>query len=736
MIRNDKPIKNLGEDALERGRFVDAAFKTIANIKDTSCYIIGLYGKWGTGKTSIIELLKSKFKSNDYYAVYFNPWSFETREAVMIELFKKIYIGVKQEDNLKPKLKQLGKFLKKTADYIYIPKVSIGGAEIDATDTAKGLFKGLGSYLDEEVGLEEQKEEVNQVLRELNKPLIIFIDDVDRLDKDEIKLLFKIVKQTADFDNIRYILSLDEEMVSKSLAASYGGGTEVDGKKFIEKIVQLPLRIPELSTEKKYKYTMGLFQEWQKQNTIVVNENEWFGFTSKLRTIHRYFISTPRDSKRLINAFEFVETSLKGEVNTNDLLLIESIRLFAPSYFQLLLSNPEVLFEGNLNYEGNNSEKKHEEIEKITGLKEAQVEALIAVTSWLFPDHSLPRQKRPLSIHEVYIDDPNEGSVELRKKGLRKNQNIGSKAYFIKYLEFTIGKDQVPDVLFREIIKLFNSKETDLTEEPLRKLLVYTPNIIYDKFSLHAEDLNEYGACNFIKLFYTKPTFCSYFNYSNWRHGTYNKGKRIKSFSLEHFKKISDSELVIRTIKSIVEESASLHAASELLVSILQGYYPQNSEGEIQNIEVKLKIKELTNELIQKILSSSSEVMYEDPIENKGFSITPLFTHQTNASLLREKNILFIKTNAQNAVKYLKSFVPIMFIDEKMYIANNIGHQYLADAETYASREILLNYCKEIVRNINLEVLAANGEIDYRTLSDDESVAVQYYRFVALTPDR
>jgi predicted KAP-like P-loop ATPase len=118
-MRNDKPIKSPGEDALERSRFVDAAFKTIANIQDLNCYIIGLYGKWGTGKTSIIELLKSKFKSNDYYAVYFNPWSFETREALMIELFKKIYIGVKREENLKPKLKQVGKFLKKTADYIY-----------------------------------------------------------------------------------------------------------------------------------------------------------------------------------------------------------------------------------------------------------------------------------------------------------------------------------------------------------------------------------------------------------------------------------------------------------------------------------------------------------------------------------------------------------------------------------------------------------------------------------------
>jgi len=360
-MKNDKPIRRIEEDSLQRDRFVNAAFDTIAKIEDKSCYVIGLYGKWGSGKTSIIQLLKNKFKSEDYYAVYFNPWNFETREALMVELFKKIYIGVKREDKLKPKLKQVGRFLKNTADYLYLPKVSIGAAEIDASNTAKGIFRGLGNFLDEETGLEEQKEEVNQILRQMDKPLIIFIDDIDRLDKDEIKLLLKIVKQTADFDNIRYVLSLDEEMVARSLATSYGGGTEVDGKKFIEKIVQLPLRIPELSIERRHEYTLSLFKEWQDQNPSVVNQNEWLGFNSRLQIMHRYFISTPRDSKRLLNSFTFVVASLKGEVNALDLFLIESLRLFVPSYFQLILSNPDVLFEGEWQLEGDNARTKYEQ---------------------------------------------------------------------------------------------------------------------------------------------------------------------------------------------------------------------------------------------------------------------------------------------------------------------------------------------------------------------------------------
>jgi hypothetical protein len=599
------------------------------------------------------------------------------------------------------------------------------------------LFRGLGSYLDEEVGLEEQKEEVNQVLRELTKPLIIFIDDVDRLDKDEIKLLFKIVKQTADFDNIRYILSLDEEMVSKSLAASYGGGAELDGKKFIEKIVQLPLRIPELSAEKRYKYTMSLFEGWQKQQQIVVNENELLGFTSKLRTMHRYFISTPRDSKRLINAFEFVETSLKGEVNANDLLLIESIRLFAPSYYQLLLSNPEVLFEGDWDYEGDDKEKKHEEIERVTGLTEEQIQVLITVTSWLFPDHSFPRQKRPLDIHEVYIDDPNEGSVELRKKGLKKNQNIGSKAYFSKYLEFNIGDDQIPDTLFKAVIESFNTKEYSSLVESIAGIKHYASNIIYDKFMLYDDELNEFGKSNLIQFFYTDLSFTNYFDFSNRFMGIYNRGQRIQAYSLNLLANFTKRKHTIMALEYIVNYSTSWHAVSELINLCLNGYKMHDDQEQVETIKVEPNdvVRTIADKFVERVLHGHIEDIYNDPAQNKSYFMFPLFKYLNRLQQLRDLNIKFINEHHSNSVKYLKSFAPLMCIGVKIFFDDNIHPERFSEAEAYASREALLQSLEKAPKSKMMKSLAMYETVDYRTLSDDESVVVQYYRFVALTPD-
>jgi len=79
----------------------------------------------------------------------------------------------------------------------------------------------------------------------LEKPLIIFIDDIDRLDNLEIQQIFKILKLTADFNKLIYVLAFDEEMVAKPLSQIYGND-QTDGLQFIEKIIQLPLRIPRI----------------------------------------------------------------------------------------------------------------------------------------------------------------------------------------------------------------------------------------------------------------------------------------------------------------------------------------------------------------------------------------------------------------------------------------------------------------------------------------------------------
>ncbi len=74
---------------------------------------------------------------------------------------------------------------------------------------------------------------------------LIFIDDIDRLDDNEIYTLFKLVKLNANFENFIFILNFDEEQVAKALMKRSGKEVE-DGKKYLEKIINIPIHLPKI----------------------------------------------------------------------------------------------------------------------------------------------------------------------------------------------------------------------------------------------------------------------------------------------------------------------------------------------------------------------------------------------------------------------------------------------------------------------------------------------------------
>src|SRR5690606_33695923 len=103
--------------------------------------------------------------------------------------------------------------------------------------------EGAGDILGD-VDIETLKERIGAILKENKSKVVIFIDDIDRLDKVEIHSIFRLVKLTADFLNTTYILSFDEEMVSAAIGERFGAGNQKSGQNFLEKIIQVPLKIP------------------------------------------------------------------------------------------------------------------------------------------------------------------------------------------------------------------------------------------------------------------------------------------------------------------------------------------------------------------------------------------------------------------------------------------------------------------------------------------------------------
>jgi hypothetical protein len=346
-VFKDQHLTNKSEALFGREAFIDALVNFIVtqstdvnpnsdpkfrNQKDN--LTIGLYGKWGMGKTSIIHSAKNELAERGFLSIYFDPWLYKSEDLLIYDLFKSILnlIG-KKETGLKEKA---ANFFKKYAEYITLPKIKFKELELDASDTAKNLMKGVGEFLSDDKTIDYYKEQINTILNELANPVTIFIDDIDRLNKDEIQVLFKTIRLIADFNNIIYVLSFDDEMVAKSVKDNFASGDLTDGFSYLEKIIQIPLRVPEIAGEDLFGYTLRLAEIPIDSNNQQLIDN--------LKVLFLLSFKTPRDCKRFVNSFNFTFYNLK-HIEKSELFLMELIRIKIPKLFTFIQNfNNALLF--------------------------------------------------------------------------------------------------------------------------------------------------------------------------------------------------------------------------------------------------------------------------------------------------------------------------------------------------------------------------------------------------------
>lgn len=198
--------------------------------------------------------------------------------------------------------------------------------------------------------LEERKQELSELLKKRVRPLLIIIDDIDRLTAIEIQLIFRVVKANLDLPNVAYLLLFQRENVEKALQKI----STVSGRDFLEKIVQAGFDIPVVE---RLRLERVLFSQLD-----VLIEDSGAGSTFDRKRWANIFIpgirpyfETLRDVYRFLSTLRFHVGVLKGkasfEVNIVDLIAIEVLRMFEPEvYYEL--RNAEQELTGQRSYTG------------------------------------------------------------------------------------------------------------------------------------------------------------------------------------------------------------------------------------------------------------------------------------------------------------------------------------------------------------------------------------------------
>ncbi|MET9562198.1 KAP family P-loop NTPase fold protein [Streptomyces tauricus] len=295
---------------------------------------IGINAPWGGGKSTVLGLLHEALnQESGYRVIRLDPWEFDdqfdVRGAVIGEVLQDLLTAYPDED--------LGDSVKGLLERISWSRVAASMARGRLVAQTEELVKAFTPQSREDAkSLAGFRSEFAKLLQDLAplKRLVVLVDDLDRCLPDAVMATLEAIKLFLSVKKVAFVLAADQEMVRESIAVSLDatGRGEQFALRYLEKIVQLPLSLPRISTdeagafialllsqrqceqEDDYKQLVGHAQQRRAQGRSPVladmQDLPWvpdadtLGLASRFSTgLAGHRSGSPRSIKRFLNAF-------------------------------------------------------------------------------------------------------------------------------------------------------------------------------------------------------------------------------------------------------------------------------------------------------------------------------------------------------------------------------------------------------------------------------------------------
>jgi predicted KAP-like P-loop ATPase len=190
----DNPIRKAEDDVLGRTKVARSFAEQTLALDATEGVVVGVLGPWGSGKTSFINLAREHLERAGVDVLDFNPWMFSGAEQLVAAFFVELSAQLK----VRPALADVGKDLEDYGEAFsgmgWLPLV---GPWIERGRAATNILAKVLQHRKEGIGGRRAK--VKKALAALDRPVVVVVDDIDRLTTAEIRDIFKLVRLTANF---------------------------------------------------------------------------------------------------------------------------------------------------------------------------------------------------------------------------------------------------------------------------------------------------------------------------------------------------------------------------------------------------------------------------------------------------------------------------------------------------------------------------------------------------------
>lgn len=311
----DYPASPEDADLLGRSSEVlDLAKKIFHTDTSRAAFTLGLTAPWGAGKTSFMLAMQKYLRDNhcsEIILIEFNPWMYRKAPNLTQIFFEELSRA------LAPYSSALASGFMQYVGYI-LSKENNTWIQLGARLLPQG-FKAKSTS--------EQYEFLNKEIGKLGKKIIIFIDDVDRLDSEELIELFSLIRNSSlSFPYMSYILAYDKEYVASQLQSKFNEHTY----RYMEKIVQAEYPLAKITPEQLENALMDVLEKLSQGYPHLKEDIQKSGIQIEqhlptlcaIKRIYNVLLSTPQDLRERIAHFDW--------------FVIELIRIQYPLLFNFL----------------------------------------------------------------------------------------------------------------------------------------------------------------------------------------------------------------------------------------------------------------------------------------------------------------------------------------------------------------------------------------------------------------
>ena len=340
-ILTDIPVSLDKEDALNFSKYSERLAQIIADSQ--AQFAVGIFGSWGTGKTSLMKMIKTKLKDkykDDIITLWFEAWRYDRdKYLALIPFLRQLLIELEnQSKDSRRKWQRVREGVERTLSALG-ESVSlssgigpIGSVQFDISKFKNSLKSKSSIFFgDEEIPYQEhptghlasaiaklRKDKKNNKIR-----IVAFIDDLDRCTPEKALEVLESIKAFFDMEGMVHVIAMDSNSIDSIVKEKYGENSTVKGIDYLEKIVQLPFQLPSWKegwNEKQIVESVEKIVTYELKGFSLIDE-----FKKNMKLIVKAVRPNPREVKRFINNIILAQSVYDRSLSISKLICVQAL---------------------------------------------------------------------------------------------------------------------------------------------------------------------------------------------------------------------------------------------------------------------------------------------------------------------------------------------------------------------------------------------------------------------------